>query len=123
MEKLIDPRDYTLKTLGCIEQVKHRMDCTNVAFTDQDIKVFEYNGETYILSNPRLGCEPIYDDLGRIIRIVPLHNITMMQDRDWIKTSWIEDKWIVDVKIPKLRIMRPELCVKITKDGEIIEGF
>lgn len=122
MEKGIQPEHYTPEILRCVERIKDRMDFTNTIFNDSDIKVFELDtGDIYILANPQLGYESIFDDFGNFIEMVPLYNLTELRDENWFDSKRIEDEWIVNVKMPRIKIMRPDLCIRITKDGALIE--
>lgn len=122
MEKLIDPSEYTPQTLEIIETLKHRMRNTLIEFTDDQIKIFDVDGILYILANPRLGEEPVFDKQENFLTMVPMYNLTIVHDGDWIRTELTDEgKHTVKIKQPRLRILRPDLCFRI-KSGEIVEG-
>ena len=111
-ERLVEPADYTPEILASINKIKNRMRNTLVSFTDDDIKVFEYVGIIYILANPILGEEPIFDDFGQFEKMIPMHNITIIY-KDWIQSEIVDDKLVFKGYRPRLRILRPDLCDRI----------
>lgn len=112
-EYLIPPEGYTPEIIARIERIKYRMRSTLVEFTENDIKVFRHSNFIYILANPILGEEPIFDDMGRLIEMIPLYNLTIKLDKDWLKTERVESALKFTAKIPRLRVMRPDLCDRI----------
>lgn len=111
MERLIPPVEYTLEIIEQIEIIKNRMRQTLVDFDDDTIKVFEYDNFVYILANPYLGTESVLDKYGNWQQI-PLYNFTITKPKDWI--DFKDGKFVV--KIPDLRIMRPDLCARLEPD-------
>jgi hypothetical protein len=118
VEILINPQDYTQDIKNIILEIKSRMKNTLVDFDEQDIKVFEHKDEIYILANPVLGEEPIYSELGNISEMTPMRNLTIIYDRDWLALNNTDMKLTVSIKNPRLRILRPDLCVKIAKGSK-----
>lgn len=112
-EQLIKSEDYTSEILAKIELIKNRMTNSLVEFTDDDIKVFRHNDSVYILGNPLLGEEPIFDSLGNFEKMVPMWNLTIIFDEDFVETKRTENGLQITVKIPRLRVLRPELCERI----------
>lgn len=112
-EKLIEPDNYTPEIRASILKIKSRMKNTLVSFTEQDIKVFENEGMAYILANPVLGQEPLYDEMGNFQEMIPMYNLTVIYDRDWIQTEVKDNQLIFTAKVPRLRILRPDLCDRI----------
>ena len=109
IERLIESNEYTQQILEQIEIIKSRMRNTLTDFTDDQIAVFDVDGVFYILANPPLGEEPIFDRFGNFVKMVPMYNITIMNDKDWI--SFNQEG--MSVKQPRLRILRPDLCARI----------
>jgi hypothetical protein len=121
VEKIIEPINYTPQILGIVEILKDRMRSTLIEFTDDQIKAFDVDGILYILANPQLGEEVVLDKNGHS-EIVPMYNITLMHDRDWVRTKYTDrGKYVVEVKQPELRILRPDLCFRIQPEGIIDE--
>lgn len=112
MEKLIELESYTPEILQSILNIKTRMTITSVCFTEDEIKVFEVGDTIYILANPILGEETIIDENDNPIR-VPMRNLTVIYDKDWIQSSVEGDKLVFRTKIPRLRVLRPDLCERI----------
>ena len=112
MERLINPQDYTQDIKNIILKIKSRMRNTLVDFDEQDIKVFEHKDEIYILANPILGEEPIYSELGNISEMTPMHNLTIIHDRDWLALNNMDGKLTVSIKSPRLRILRRTCVLK-----------
>lgn len=122
MERIIEPSEYTTQILQLIEILKDRMRSTLVEFTDDQIKAFDVDGVLYILANPQLGEEAVFDE-NNCAELVPMYNITLMHDKDWIDTKWTGGgKYVVNVKQPKLRILRPDLCFRIKKGNRKHDG-
>jgi len=94
---------------------------TSTDFTDDQIKAFDNDGILYILANPLLGEEPIFDRGGNFLRMEPMYNITLMKDKNWVGTKWNDGKFVATVKLPELRVLRPDLCFRIKPEG-IVEG-
>ena len=122
-ERLIEPADYTPEILASIARIKDRMRRTMVSFTDDDVRVFEYEGFIYILSNPVMGEEPLFDEFGQFEKMAPMHNLTLIYDKGEpiIKNNWYgrylitnnEVKYVFTMEKPRLRILRPDLCDRI----------
>lgn len=112
-ERLIEPENYTPEIRSSILKLKSRMKNTLVTFTEQDIKVFENEGMAYILANPILGEEPLYDDMGNFQEMIPMYNLTVIYDKDWIQTERKDSQLIFTAKVPRLRVLRPDLCDRI----------
>lgn len=112
-ERLIEPENYTPEIRSSISKLKSRMKNTLVAFTEQDIKVFENEGMVYILANPIVGQEPLYDEMGNFLEMIPAYNLTVIYDKDWLKTERKDNQLIFTTKVPRLRILRPDLCDRI----------
>jgi hypothetical protein len=113
VEKLIEAQDYTDDIVKAIADIKNVMDNTLVEYSDKDIQVFQYGNIVYILANPQLGTEPVFDEVGRIKEMVPLRNITLIYPEDWLSFEGNKIKY----KMPRLRIMRPELCARIVYES------
>lgn len=92
------------------------MQNTLVEFTDKDIIVVENEKTIYILGNTILGTEPIYDDFGNIKEMVPMYNLTIICS-DFLETKRDDNILTFITKIPKLRILRPDLCTRILPDA------
>lgn len=112
IEKLIEPESYTPEILQSILSIKTRMTITSVRFTEDEIKVLEVDDTIYILANPVLGEETIIDENENPVR-VPMRNITVIYDKDWVQSTVEGDKLVFRTKIPRLRILRPDLCERI----------
>lgn len=114
---IITPENYTPEIKTSIQKIKNRMHQTLVNFMDEDIKVFEYENSVYILANPILGEEPIFDNMGNFQEMIPMYNLTIIQDEDWLKTETDTDRHRLKfiIKIPRLRILRPDLCDRIIR--------
>lgn len=108
MERLISPEEYTSEIVNAIANIKSRMDDTLVKYDEDTIIVFENDGIIYVLGNPILGSQRIVDDEGNV-EVVPLYNLTVMYDSDWI--TYHQHK--IKIKPPRLRIFRPDLCERI----------
>ena len=113
-DKLIEPDNYTPEIKTSITRIKNRMHHALIDFTDDDIKVFEHGDMYYILANPVLGEEPIYDNVGNFQEMTPMHNLTLIYDDDWLSTRMDGNKLVFTSKIPRLRILRPDLCDRVT---------
>jgi hypothetical protein len=84
------------------------MKMTNTQYTDDDIRVFDVSGVIFVLANPVLGDEAVFDADGDFEKMVPMHNLTVMPNGH--------------VNTPSLRILRPDLCMRIELDGAITDG-
>lgn len=115
ISEIITPCDYTPEIFTVIDEIKHRMDWMHIPYADDDILVLKHEETIYVLANPVLGTEPIYNELECIVDHVPLHNITLVYTEDWIKG----DGKSLTITSPRLRILRPELCLRISESGEI----
>jgi hypothetical protein len=115
VSEIIAPCDYTPEIFAVIDELKSRMAWALIPYADEDILVLKYEGTIYVLANPVLGTEPIYNELGRVVDHVPLHNITLIYTEDWIKG----DGKSLAVTIPRLRILKPELCLRISESGAV----
>lgn len=116
MIEIIDPADYTSQIEHIIAKLKHRMDSTLVEYSEDDILVVENDGTIYVLANPVVGREPLYDEFGRIQEWIPLRNITLV---------WMNDRLSFErnrLSRPELRIIRPDLCTMILPDGIVTDG-
>ena len=115
--KLLKPEEYTFEILAHIQEIKNKMDSTLVEYSDSDILVFEYAESIYILANPIVRKEYIYDVCGKYVTTEKIYNITLIYE-DGLKTRQQEDKLIFTMILPRLRIIRPELCKRIDKRNE-----
>lgn len=123
MERLIDPSEYTAEINSCIDLLKYRMEMTLITFSDNDIRVIENEGIIYILANPILGEEPILDECGQFEKMAPLYNLTLRFEDNWLTTEVVADHLKFMTKASRLRILRPELCMRINQDNSIDDGF
>lgn len=107
---------------ACIADVKFRMDWARIPYEEGDILVLWHGDNVYILANPILGSEPIYDEFGRVVDHVPLHNITLLWQEDWLKShvNYDSDCVIFEIVCPRLRVLRPEFCVRLGSTGEVV---
>lgn len=115
ISEIIAPCDYTPEIFAVIDEVKYRMDWARIPYADEDILVLKHKGTIYVLANPVLGTKPIYNELEHVVDHLPLHNITLIYTEDWIKS----DGKSLTITTPRLRILRPELCFRISESGEI----
>jgi hypothetical protein len=86
---------------------------TLVTFTEQDIKVFEYEGTAYILANPVLRYE--LDENGNPDENKPIYNITVIIGEYSIETRKVKEavEFTASTPKPKLIILRLDLCDRI----------
>lgn len=106
---VIRPEDSTVEINDCVAKLRCRMAWTCTLYEEEDILVLAYGDDVYILANPVLGSEPIYDEFGRVIDRVPMRNITLIWQEDWLKG----DASTLTVTLPRLRILRPDLCTRL----------
>lgn len=111
-ERLIPPEEYTPEINAAIAEIRYRMDYTLTSYNEDTIVVFEHDGKIYVLGNPILGEELVINSDG-ILESVPLYNLTIQHDGNWINPGWENGKYKVTVKQPRLRILRPDLCKRI----------
>lgn len=116
-EQLIDPADYTPEIQACVSRLKHRMDVMLTGYEDGDVRAFQVGDEVYVLANPVLGEEPVYDEFGQVKELVPMRNLTLIYPQDRLSL----EGGMLKVKLGRVRILRPELCMKIV-GGEIGDG-
>lgn len=112
MEHILTSEEYTPEIQSHIYQIKNRMRNTLIEFTDKDIIVVENEGVIYILGNPVLGRDPVFDEFGNFKEFIDLYNITII-DNGPIRTELNNGKLTFFKPIPTLRILRPELCARI----------
>jgi hypothetical protein len=105
----ISPENYTEDIKNAIEDIKSKMENSLIEYSDNDIDVFQHGNSVYVLANPRLGIDPIFDELGEIKECVPLYNITLICNENRLSFEDGEIKF----KLPKIRIIRPDLCIRI----------
>lgn len=103
-EELISLEDYTKDIIDAIIDIKHRMDCISIKHSDDDIKVIRHDNSIYILANPQLGIEPVFED-DEFVGEEPLYNITLMH----LKFNMT----------PRVRIIMPELCTRLDYEPRI----
>lgn len=106
--------------LKCIERIKARLEYTCTPYNDDDFLVIENGGVIFVLCNPVLSEEAIYDEFGEVRDYVSLRNITVVYLNGW-KHNMPRDDFVLEIPMPTVRILRPDLCMKIVGD-EITEG-
>lgn len=81
-----------------------------------------HGGDVYVLANPVLGSEPIYGESGRVVDHVPIHNLTLIWQEDWLKSrvGRASERFLFEIICPRLRVLRPELCIKLGATGEVV---
>lgn len=116
---VINPIDHTPEMIRAIFEVKYRMDCALIDYEDEDVQVCDGGDAVYVLANPILDEEAIYDESGRIERYVPVRNITIIWPHNWLQIVPRGDGLGLDVKTNlKVRILRTDLCIRLRKDAE-----
>jgi len=96
-------------------QLSHRARMAGL-IPDQ-LVVTEHEGATYIICNPIVGEQYIYDHFGNVIEVVPKRNVEMV----WLQTMQGDSNYFTMPKT-RLEIMCPWLLARISKDGEIVLG-
>jgi len=113
---LTESVDYTPQIEQVIAKLKHRMDSTLVKYSADDIMVIKDGDTIHILANPVVGEEPLYDELGDVKEWIPKRNITALWTDTW--SSFEQNR----SSQPRLRILRPDLCMRILPDGTVDGG-
>lgn len=120
MARVIEVKDYSLEIYACIAELKFRMAQTCTPCEDDDILVLCHGDDTHILANPILGNESIYDEFGRVVDHIPLHNITLIWQEDWLRSRVDSDCLLLEAICPRLRVLRPELCIRLRSTGKVV---
>lgn len=117
MSRILNRMEYTADVLKCIVELEYHMQLTCTPYKEEDIIVCENEDDLYVLANPVLGMEPIFDELGRLRECVSLRNLTLICAHDFIQFGPLTEDGQIEVKIkmPALRVMRPDLCVRLSK--------
>ena len=120
MSEIIGPRDYTPEIRRAIEKLEYRMAYTLTDYKPGDIAAFRDGDTVYVLANPVLGKEPIYDDFGQVIEYLSMHNITLIYYDGPPEVGSPEHDFKLSIRLPRLRILRPDLCLRI-ENGEVTD--
>jgi len=135
-EKIIKPEDFTIEIIETINVLKYRMRQTCAKFQESDIIVVEYDDVVFVLANPILGwdvvergCEGCLHEWNiqgdeRACNLcgetyLARHNITLVYwDKSRVDSASLEFAGTM----PRLEILRPDLCFRIEMDGAITGG-
>ena len=117
---IVAAKDYTPEIHACIADLGYKMDQTCIPYKEEDILVLRHGDDVYVLANPVLGSEPIYDESGRVVDHVPMRNLTLVWQEDWLRVDRASDCLLFEVICPRLRVLRPELCIKLGAAGEVV---
>lgn len=120
MSKIIKAIDYTAEIRECINKLEYRMASTLTDYEPEDFLVVKSDDTYFVLANPVLGEEAIYDDFGRVKEYIPVQNITLIYYDDPPETETPEYEFCLPIRLPRLRILRLDLCLKI-EDGKVID--
>ena len=113
---IVETKDYTSEIHACVAELRYKMDQTCTPHKEEDILVLRMDDDVYILANPVLGSEPVYDEFDRAVDHIPLHNITLLWQEDWLKSRVDSDCLLFEVICPRLRVLRLELCIRLGAD-------
>lgn len=116
MSEIIKPADYTPLIQGCIKRLEYRMEATLTDYEPNDFLAIRDGDVVFVLANPVLGEEPIYDDFGQVTELVPMRNFTLLYYDGPPETGPPQQDFILKVRLPRLRVLRSDLCLKIEPD-------
>lgn len=120
-QRIIEPDDYTSRIRQIMATLFHRMNLTLTEYSrTDDIIVIQDGNITYVLANPVLGREPLYNEFGKFEKWIPTRNITAIWSDDWKMHTPDQEKFTI--RQPRTRVIRPDLCMKILPDGTVIDG-
>ena len=117
---IVAAKDYTPEIHACIAALGYKMDQVRIPYKEEDILVLRHGDAVYVLANPILGSEPIYDEFDRVVDHVLLRNLTLIWQEDWLKSRVGSDCLLFEVMCPRLRVLRPELCIKLGAVGGVV---
>lgn len=87
--------------------------CTPEGYNPEDIYIWKYGDEYFVIGNPVLGYVNKYDYKGNIVKSTPSYNIELQYTPD-LKRFHIEYK--VKIPMPRVIIRIPELLMKVPLD-------
>lgn len=111
MSEIIRPVDYTLETQGCVEELAYRMANTLTDYEPSDFVVVKSDDVTFVLANPVLGEETMAEG-----EAVPMRNVTMVYYDGPPEVGTLEHGVKLHIRLPRVRVLRPDLCLKIVSD-------
>lgn len=113
MTEFIKPMDYTPEIRKCLTKLEARLFNTLIDYKSDDFLVLKSEDSIFVLANPVLGKEAIYDDFGKVVEYIPMRNITLVYYDHHCETEVHGHNFLLPISLPRLRVLRPDLCLKI----------